>query len=48
MGRVIDLTEDDLEELTDEELEILEAQGLIEKRENKEDKPKVKNEIRTK
>jgi len=47
MGNVIDLTKDELEELTDEELEILEAQGLIEKRE-KDKKPRVKNEIRTK
>ena len=47
MGHVIDLTEDDLEELTDEELEVLEAQGLIEKRQ-KDEKPKAKNEIRTK
>ena len=48
MGRLIDLTADDLEELTEDELEVLEAQGLIEPRKTKEDKPKVKNEVRTK
>ena len=48
MGHMIDLTADDLEELTDEELEVLEAQGLIEKRITKDEKPRVKNEVRTK
>lgn len=48
MGKVINLTNRELEELTDEELDILEDQGLIEKRKSKDEKPKIKTEIRTK
>lgn len=46
MGKQIDLTSDDLEELTEEELKVLEHAGLIEK--DKDDKPVLKNEVRTK
>ena len=48
VGKLIDLTQDDLNELTDEELEVLEKQGVIEPRRTKEEKPRLKNEIRTK
>lgn len=48
MGKIIDLTNKELEELTDEELEVLENQGLIEKRKSKDEKPKIKTEVRTK
>ena len=48
MGKVIDLTQDDLETLTDEELDVLEKQGIIEPRRNKDEKPRVKKEVITK
>jgi len=45
MGKVIELTNKELEGLTDKELKVLEDMDLIEK---KNDKYKVKKEIRTK
>ena len=48
MGKIINLTNEELAELTDGELEVLEIQGLIEKRKTKDEKPKIKKEIRTK
>jgi len=47
MGKIIELTEKELEELTEEELEELEKHGLIKKRE-KGKKPEIKMDIRTK
>jgi len=45
MGKVIELTNKELEGLTDKELKVLEDMDLIEK---KNDKYKVKKEVRTK
>ena len=46
MGKQIDLTSEDLDDLTDEELQVLEDAGFIEK--DSDDKPRLKNEVRTK
>lgn len=46
MGKQIDLDQQSIDELTDEEIETLVEVGLVEK--DKQDKPKLKNEIRTK
>lgn len=46
MGKQIDLTQKDIEDLTEEEIVKLEEVGIVER--DKQGKPRLKNEIRTK